>query len=74
MNSRDVFGVVIRTVGLLLVLPGTFCVLYALLAIVGGGPPQIIALLLPGVPALLVGIWFLRGAAWLVAFAYPREA
>jgi hypothetical protein len=29
--------------------------------------------LLFGIPNLLLGIWFLRGAPWLMSFSYPQH-
>jgi hypothetical protein len=49
-------------------------VLLGLLGVVLGGPGQMVAMLVFGIPVLLIGIWLLRGARPLVEFAYPGEA
>jgi hypothetical protein len=30
-------------------------------------------MLVSGIPVLLIGLWFLRGAKWIVSYAYSRE-
>jgi hypothetical protein len=72
MRPSELFGVAVRTVGLLVVLPSLGAVAFALLAFEMGGPGEIIGQLWWSIPALLVGLWLLRGAEALVSFAYPR--
>jgi hypothetical protein len=76
MNPRDLFGVVIRTVGVL-ILFGSLLYLYS----------AVVVLLVPETPhtssparyigafiiLLLVSAYFLRGAPLLVRFAYRDE-
>ena len=64
MNPTDAFGVVVRSIGLLLVLSAFFQ-----LFVVAWAP----AMLILAVPTLLIGLWLLRGAAAVVAFAYPES-
>jgi len=73
MKPSDVFGVVVRTVGLVVTLMGLWRIGYAILDLVGGGPGGAAGLLITGVPELLVGLWLLRGAKPLVQFAFPEE-
>ncbi|MBN2128483.1 MAG: hypothetical protein JW741_03270 [Sedimentisphaerales bacterium] len=73
MNAADVFGVIVRTIGLLILLGALWQIALGLLALLGGGPYNTIALLLSGIPALLLGLWFLKGAKFLMAYAYPKE-
>lgn len=73
MRPSELFGVVVRTIGLLAVLSAAWAMLLATLAVVGGGPGAN-AMLLAGIPMLLVGSWLLRGGAdSLVRFAYPED-
>jgi hypothetical protein len=72
MKPSDVFGIVVRTAGLVITLMGLWRIGYAVLALVGGGPGSA-HLLITGVPELLVGLWLLRGAKPLVQFAFPEE-
>jgi hypothetical protein len=71
MKPSELFGVVIRTIGLLLLGYGLLQLLWALINLVGGGPGNVIVMLLVRIPSVIFGIWFLRGAETLVAFAYP---
>jgi hypothetical protein len=71
MKPPDVFGIVVRTLGLLLVLGVAPCLLLAILSLALGGPYNVAELLIFGLPTLVVGLWLLRGAPLLVSFAYP---
>jgi len=73
MKPSEAFGVVVRSVGLVTVVPavGTLC--YALLTVVMGGPASAGGLIILALPPLCAGLWLLRGAPGLVAFAYPDE-
>jgi hypothetical protein len=71
MKAREAFGVVIRSVGLLLVLAAIWSLFFAALNVVGGGPGNTGAMIITGVPTLVVGLWLLRGAPALVRFAFP---
>ncbi len=73
MTASDLFGVIVRTIGLLMLLAALWQIAWALLNLVGGGPGNAVALLLGGVPTLLLGWWFLRGARRLVSYAYAEE-
>jgi len=64
MKPSDAFGVVVRSIGLLLFLQGIAMCLVAV------GAPGMILL---AIPALVVGLWLLRGAQFIVSFAYPDE-
>ena len=72
MNASEIFGLVIRSTGLALSLLGIHEVYRALIMMV-----QVISMtsfmpVLFGIPLLLLGIWFLRGAPWLMLFSYPN--
>jgi hypothetical protein len=68
------FGVAVRTVGLVITLSAAWAVFLGTLAVVGGGPGQVAGLLFFGIPALITGLLLLRGGADVVVrFAYPRE-
>lgn len=74
MKPSDLFGVVVRAMGLILVLTALWKLLGAVVNLVGGGPGNVLAMVVSGVPALLVGLWLLRGAKALVSFAFPEES
>jgi len=73
MKPVDVFAVVIRTVGLIVSLVATGLLSFALLNLVLGGPANAGGMIIVGVPILLMGLWLLRGASSLLAFAFPKE-
>jgi len=76
MKPRDCFGVVVRTVGLLLMLFSLFYFYGAVAASVspalgrGGTPVYYIGI---GVVMMFVGLYLLRGAPHLLRFAYGKE-
>jgi hypothetical protein len=76
MKPRDCFGVVVRTVGLLLVLFSLFYFYGAVAATVspalgrGGTPVYYIGI---GVVMMSVGLYLLRGAPHLLRFAYGKD-
>ena len=73
MKPSELFGVVVRTIGLITVLTALRQVLMAIPNLVGGGPGNVVGMLFYGIPALLVGLWFLRGAKALICFAFPEN-
>jgi len=73
MNASEIFGLIIRCAGLVLSLLGIHDIYRAFIMLV-----QVISMisftpLLFGIPALLLGIWFLRGAPQLMSFSYPQN-
>ncbi len=74
MKPAEIFGVVVRTIGLLMTMIALAQTLFALLVTVLGGPANGPGLLIFSLPALVVGIWLLRGAKAVVWFAYPDES
>jgi hypothetical protein len=76
MKPSEAFGVVVRSVGLLILLPAIWSLFWiALTCIVAHtAPNNIMALIINGILALFVGIWFLGGAPGLVSLAYPDKS
>jgi len=66
MKPSELYGVVVRTIGLLMVLSGAWMALVGTLTVGLGA-------LIFGTLALSVGLWLLRGAESFVRFAYPQE-
>lgn len=69
----NIFGLIIRCTGLALTLLGISHIYRALIMLV-----QTISMIsfmpvLYGIPCLLIGIWFLRGASQLMSFSYPEN-
>ena len=73
MNASEIFGLIIRSVGLALSLLGIHEVYRAIIMLVQGISLTSFMPLLFGIPNLLIGIWFLRGAPWLMSFSYPEH-
>jgi hypothetical protein len=72
MKPYEAFGVVVRSIGLLFLLPGVGLILWGLLYLVLGGPGSAVGMFISAVPALFVGVWFLQGAQLVMEFAYPE--
>ena len=62
MKSSEAFGVVVRSVGLILVVSALGSLISALAA------PGVLLL---AIPTLFVGLWLLRGAPGVIDYAYP---
>lgn len=73
MKPSELFGVVIRTIGLLLLMSAVSQIIWAMVNMIGGGPGNAAVMLLIGIPCFLVGSWFLRGAPILVSYAYKTD-
>ena len=75
MKPADIFGLIVRCLGLVMCLWGGYLVYLALLALIPCvfSRHALSSLLLYGLPCLAVGVWFLRGAPWLVSMCYGRE-
>lgn len=73
MKQKEIFELFVRCLGLLLVLYGLYPIyLFFIWLIPGVTSPQAFSLLLYlGIPCLVIGLYFLRGAKKLVSFVYP---
>ena len=77
MKPRDLFGVVIRSIGVLVLVGGVFYLYSAVVATLEPGKPYAsspLSYIGASVISLLVSVYFLRGAPHLVRFAYGRES
>lgn len=78
MKPSDVFGIVVRTIGLCVSLLGGLYILGFLLLAVGmlnlgyHGPPT--DYLVYGLGFVIAGSGLLRGAPWIVSFGYPSDS
>jgi hypothetical protein len=72
MNDVQLFGVMVRTFGLVSVIAGGISTLEGLISLLGPAPGAAFVSLVLAVIALVIGLWLLRGAKGLVAFAYPE--
>ena len=64
MKPAEAFGVVLRSVGILLLVSTVN------LLVMGMAQPGLLFLM---IPMLVLGIWLLRGAPAIVNFAYPNS-
>jgi hypothetical protein len=77
MNPVQLFGVAVRTIGLLTTMSASWAIFDGLF-LPAAAPPDVPIHLsgVPfayGIPAMIIGLWLLRGAKALVAFAYPED-
>ena len=76
MKARDIFGIVIRIFGIVLLLFGFWYLAFGV-ALACGMPQETrgeMALYFSsGIPAVLIGILFLRCARQIVRFSYPGD-
>jgi len=71
MKDVEIFGIIVRTAGLIVALIALGYLLPAILSLIFGGPRAF--LLFYGIPGLIVGLWLLRGAETIVSFAFPKS-
>ena len=72
MTNRDVFEIIVRTVGLLITLAAAWLILLGLFGLISASG-QVAGLLFYGIPVLFVGLWLLRGARSIVSFAFSND-
>jgi len=73
MTNRDVFEIIVRTVGLMITLAAAWQILLGLFGLISGALAQFAGSLFYGIPALFVGLWLLRGARSIVSFAFSKD-
>ena len=76
MKARDIFGIVIRTFGVAVLLYGFWYLSFAVAHACGmpqERPDDMAAYFTSGIPAVLLGIVLLRCARQLVRFSYPGD-
>ncbi len=64
MSARDLFGVIVRTLGLIVALYGVAAFFLFLFEGIGLG-------IVFGIVGVVVGVYLLRGAPWVMELAYP---
>ncbi len=72
MKPSDLFGVVVRSLGLLTML--SLWILFWVAITLLFRERALVAVMIGAVPLLFVGIWLLGGAPGLVSIAYPEES
>jgi hypothetical protein len=71
MKPTQVFGIVVRSIGLFVVVASMGFLIPGMLSLVMGGPMT--GLLFYGVPTFIIGLWLLRGPRIIISLAYPGE-
>ena len=75
MSAKELFGVVLRLIGLVLCLLSLWYFIYVPVVLFGpevpGGPP-FYQYLISGMICLVIGLYFLRGAPHVARFSYPE--
>lgn len=74
MRPADAFGVVVRSVGLVLLVVSVPPLCFGVLGLVLGGPGETVAFMIFAAPGVFAGLWMLRGAQLMVDFAFQGEA
>ncbi len=72
MKPVELFGVIVRTIGLLVALGSLAWIFAATMHLVLGGPGFFEGYLY-GIPGLFIGVYFLSGAELLVSSVYSKE-
>ena len=76
MKPKDLFGVLVRAIGVVLAVFALWFLAYAgelLLGLPGETPHEHIENLVSAVLAAVVAVYLIRGAPHLVRFAYPKD-
>ena len=76
MTASDIFGIVVRTFGLSLLIYAIWYLVYGIATIAGlpeGAPGYLVGYFLTGSVYLIIGLYLLRGAPLLMKFAYPSK-
>jgi hypothetical protein len=75
MKADELFGVVVRTIGLLCVINGAWYLIYGFLQSAGTFGPSLedetAMYFASGIPFMAGGCLLMRGADWFVKFSYP---
>ena len=73
MEPRDIFGIIIRTFGLSLFIYAIWYLVYGVATIAGlpeDAPGYLISYFITGGTYFFIGLYLLRGAPFLIRFAY----
>jgi hypothetical protein len=76
MKARDIFGIVVRAFGLVLMLYGLWFLAFAIAQACGMPqeyPGEMAGYFVSGIPSFALGLIFLRCARQIVRFSYPGE-
>ena len=76
MTPSKIFGIIVRTFGLSLLIYAIWYLVYGIATIAGlpeDQPGYMIGYFLTGGVYLIIGLYLLRGAPFLIKFAYPPE-
>ncbi len=78
MKPDDIFGIIVRTIGVLLLLLGlwylTFGLAEAIGIVAGETPDEAKLLFVTATSAITIALFLIRAAHWIVRFSYPANA
>jgi len=74
MKPPEVFGIFIRCLGLVMVCSGLSKLYQAVIMLVHNTITGFLTQLLVSILALIIGVWFIRGAPWLISFSYRQDS
>jgi hypothetical protein len=76
MKPSDVFGIVVRTIGVFVLLWGCWHLIYGIAEAIGivaeEQRGEMIAYLITGIGSALMAVVLMRCASWFVRFSYPK--
>lgn len=77
MKPSDIFGIIVRTIGVLLLLYGLWYLVFAVAEVLGivaaETPDEAKLLFLNAASAIVVALTLMRAASWFVRFSYPDD-
>ena len=75
MKAKEIFGIIVRTFGLSLLIYAIWYLSYGIASLIGfqNDSSELRAYFLTGGLQLLMGLYLLRGASSLVSFAYAEK-
>ncbi len=76
MKACDIFGIILRTLAVIILLYGLWCLMFAITTawvLRENSPSEMTTYLTSGIPLPIIGLLLLRYARQIVRFAYPRD-
>ena len=77
MKPKDIFGIIVRVIGLVLLIYAIWFLIYGFATIMGYSEVNVgykVSYFISGTTFLLLSLYLLRGAPLLVKYSYPEKA